>query len=70
MIGVEQVLLESGKDTDIMGDALPNLIYLSREKNINSPHHFKAGALNTLVKIPLSKASSNRNTLFSFQPKK
>ncbi|XP_073109213.1 cellulose synthase-like protein G3 [Elaeis guineensis] len=46
-----QVLLESGKDTDIMGDVLPNLIYLSREKNINSPHHFKAGALNTLVRV-------------------
>ncbi|XP_073109211.1 cellulose synthase-like protein G3 isoform X2 [Elaeis guineensis] len=46
-----KVLLESSKDTDIMGDALPNLIYLSREKNINSPHHFKAGALNTLVRV-------------------
>ncbi|XP_010912201.1 cellulose synthase-like protein G3 [Elaeis guineensis] len=46
-----QVLLESSKDTDITGNALPNLIYVSREKNINSPHHFKAGALNTLIRV-------------------
>ncbi|XP_008807239.2 cellulose synthase-like protein G3 [Phoenix dactylifera] len=46
-----QVLLESSKDADIMGDALPNLIYVSREKNITSPHHFKAGALNALVRV-------------------
>ncbi|KAG1346416.1 putative Cellulose synthase-like protein G2 [Cocos nucifera] len=46
-----KVLLESSKDKDIMGNALPNLIYVSREKNINSPHHFKAGALNALVRV-------------------
>jgi len=28
---------------------MPNLIYVSREKSKVSPHHFKAGALNTLV---------------------
>jgi len=28
---------------------MPNLIYVSREKSKVSSHHFKAGALNTLV---------------------
>ena len=32
-------------------EVMPNLIYVSREKNGASPHHFKAGALNTLVGI-------------------
>ncbi|KAL1222566.1 Cellulose synthase-like protein G2 [Cardamine amara subsp. amara] len=34
-------------ETEIM----PNLIYVSREKNRASPHHFKAGALNTLLRV-------------------
>ncbi|CAN6914350.1 unnamed protein product [Brassica oleracea] len=34
-------------ETEIM----PNLIYVSREKNGASPHHFKAGALNTLLRV-------------------
>ncbi|NP_001312567.1 cellulose synthase-like protein G3 [Nicotiana tabacum] len=46
-----QVLLESGKDRDITGDEMPNLIYLSREKSKNSPHYFKAGALNALLRV-------------------
>ncbi|KAM3396583.1 hypothetical protein P3S68_000095 [Capsicum galapagoense] len=46
-----QVLLESGKDKDITGHGMPNLIYLSREKNKSSPHHFKAGALNALLRV-------------------
>jgi hypothetical protein len=32
---------------------MPNLIYVSREKSRTSPHHFKAGALNVLVRFPL-----------------
>ncbi|XP_019259227.1 PREDICTED: probable cellulose synthase A catalytic subunit 6 [UDP-forming] isoform X2 [Nicotiana attenuata] len=31
---------------------LPLLVYVSREKNPAHPHHFKAGALNVLVKWP------------------
>ncbi|KAF8087197.1 hypothetical protein N665_0595s0010 [Sinapis alba] len=31
--------------------AMPNLIYVSREKRRASPHHFKAGALNTLLRV-------------------
>ncbi|KAJ0239645.1 hypothetical protein HA466_0232490 [Hirschfeldia incana] len=34
-------------ETEIM----PNLIYVSREKNRAIPHHFKAGALNTLLRV-------------------
>ncbi|KAI3828766.1 hypothetical protein L1987_02876 [Smallanthus sonchifolius] len=30
---------------------MPNLVYVSREKNKNSPHHFKAGALNSLLRV-------------------
>ncbi|XP_077212536.1 cellulose synthase-like protein G3 isoform X2 [Tasmannia lanceolata] len=46
-----QVLLESSKDRDVTGYELPNLVYLSREKSKSSPHHFKAGALNALVRV-------------------
>ncbi|GMQ05846.1 hypothetical protein CsSME_00050692 [Camellia sinensis var. sinensis] len=30
---------------------MPNLIYVSRHKSKTSPHHFKAGALNALVRV-------------------
>ncbi|KAL0873448.1 hypothetical protein Bca101_023153 [Brassica carinata] len=30
---------------------MPNLIYASREKSRATPHHFKAGALNTLLRV-------------------
>lgn len=46
-----QILLESDKDRDITGDFMPNLIYVSRQKDSSSPHHFKAGALNALVNL-------------------
>ena len=45
----QQVLLECGKDEDVMGHTMPNLVYVSRGKSINLPHNFKAGALNALV---------------------
>ncbi|KAL3506593.1 hypothetical protein ACH5RR_031975 [Cinchona calisaya] len=48
---VIQVLLESGKDKDVTGHSMPNLIYVSRQKSSTSPHHFKAGALNTLLRV-------------------
>ncbi|PKU74131.1 cellulose synthase-like protein G3 [Dendrobium catenatum] len=48
---VIQVLLESKKDKDITGYPLPNLVYISREKHLASPHNFKAGALNTLLRV-------------------
>ncbi|KAF9602084.1 hypothetical protein IFM89_024851 [Coptis chinensis] len=46
-----QVLLESAKVKDITGHRMPNLVYISREKNKTSPHHFKAGALNVLLRV-------------------
>ncbi|XP_027119792.2 cellulose synthase-like protein G3 [Coffea arabica] len=48
---VIQVLLESCKDKDVTGFPMPNLIYVSREKSRTSPHQFKAGALNTLLRV-------------------
>lgn len=48
---VIQVLLESGKHEDISGNSMPNLIYVSRQKSTTSPHHFKAGALNALLRV-------------------
>ncbi|CAI9093442.1 OLC1v1028944C1 [Oldenlandia corymbosa var. corymbosa] len=48
---VIQVLLEGSKDKDIEGNPMPNLVYISREKSKASPHHFKAGALNTLLRV-------------------
>ena len=32
-----------------MGNPIPNLVYVSREKRPTSAHNFKAGALNALV---------------------
>ncbi|XP_058095876.1 cellulose synthase-like protein G3 [Magnolia sinica] len=54
---VIQVLLESSKDMDVMGHHLPNLVYVSRQKSRSSPHHYKAGALNVLLRV--SAAMSN-----------
>jgi hypothetical protein len=43
-----QVLWDSGKEGD--GHGIPSLIYISREKSPRHPHHFKAGAMNVLVR--------------------
>ncbi|KAL9349819.1 hypothetical protein Peur_057074 [Populus x canadensis] len=48
---VIQVLLDASKDKDIDGCLMPNLIYISRGKSKASPHHFKAGALNALLRV-------------------
>ncbi|RVW91613.1 Cellulose synthase-like protein G3 [Vitis vinifera] len=48
---VVQVLLEYGKDNDATGHGMPNLVYISREKSTDSPHNFKAGALNVLLRV-------------------
>ncbi|XP_039166803.1 cellulose synthase-like protein G3 [Eucalyptus grandis] len=48
---VIEVLLDNSKDRDITGNVMPNLIYLSREKSNNISHHFKAGALNALLRV-------------------
>ncbi|KAE8694652.1 Cellulose synthase-like protein G1 [Hibiscus syriacus] len=48
---VIQVLLDSHNNKDIAGHFLPNLIYVSRQKSKTSPYHFKAGALNVLLRV-------------------
>ncbi|KAG2712180.1 hypothetical protein I3760_04G112600 [Carya illinoinensis] len=32
-------------------DGLPHLVYISREKRHNHPHHYKAGAMNALTRV-------------------
>ncbi|KAK4577328.1 hypothetical protein RGQ29_027733 [Quercus rubra] len=32
-------------------DGLPHLVYISREKRPNHPHHYKAGAMNVLARV-------------------
>ncbi|GAB4834601.1 hypothetical protein Ancab_032863 [Ancistrocladus abbreviatus] len=46
-----KVLLNNCIEKDSIGHSMPNLIYLSREKSKTQHHHFKAGALNTLVRV-------------------
>uniref|UniRef100_M1A4Z2 Cellulose synthase CslG n=1 Tax=Solanum tuberosum TaxID=4113 RepID=M1A4Z2_SOLTU len=46
-----QVLLANNKDKDITNVFMPNLVYISRQKSKTSPHHFKAGALNVLLRV-------------------
>ncbi|CAM8985987.1 unnamed protein product [Rhodiola kirilowii] len=36
---------------DISGEPLPTVVYLAREKRRNYSHHFKAGAMNTLIRV-------------------
>ncbi|XP_031504694.1 cellulose synthase-like protein G3 [Nymphaea colorata] len=48
---VIEVLVAADKDTDGMGNAMPNIIYMSREKSTACHHHFKAGALNSLLRV-------------------
>lgn len=42
-----QVMIENKEDE---ADGLPHLIYVAREKRPKCSHHFKAGAMNVLVK--------------------
>ncbi|GFP98084.1 cellulose synthase-like protein g3 [Phtheirospermum japonicum] len=55
---VIKVLLNSKKAMDIGGGPMPNLVYISRQKNSNTTHHFKAGALNTLLRVSASMTNS------------
>ncbi|KAE8663141.1 Cellulose synthase-like protein E1 [Hibiscus syriacus] len=48
-----QILID-GRDpnaVDIGGNPLPTLVYLSREKRPQHHHHFKAGAMNSLIRV-------------------
>ncbi|KAK4489217.1 hypothetical protein RD792_005012 [Penstemon davidsonii] len=46
-----KVLSQTSKDEDVSGFPMPNLIYVCREKSRAVPHQFKAGALNTLLRV-------------------
>ncbi|PIN09006.1 Cellulose synthase (UDP-forming) [Handroanthus impetiginosus] len=48
---VVQVISQNSEDKDDAGCSLPNLIYVSRQKSRTIPHHFKAGALNVLLRV-------------------
>ncbi|WCJ40586.1 cellulose synthase like G3 [Euphorbia peplus] len=58
-----QVLLDNKKDKDVTGHNLPNLVYVSREKSNSAHHHFKAGALNSLIRV--SAVMSNAPIILS-----
>ncbi|XP_050288230.1 cellulose synthase-like protein E6 [Quercus robur] len=48
-----QILID-GRDSeavDIQGQPLPTLVYLAREKRTQYHHHFKAGAMNALIRV-------------------
>ncbi|CAJ1963856.1 unnamed protein product [Sphenostylis stenocarpa] len=48
-----QILLD-GKDSsakDVDGNVMPILVYLAREKRPQVPHNFKAGAMNSLLRV-------------------
>ncbi|KAK4275302.1 hypothetical protein QN277_018409 [Acacia crassicarpa] len=36
---------------DVEGSVMPTLVYLAREKRPQYPHHFKAGAMNSLIRV-------------------
>ncbi|XVE64658.1 hypothetical protein DITRI_Ditri07aG0118200 [Diplodiscus trichospermus] len=48
---VIQVISDKSQDKEVTGHFLPNLIYISRQKSKSSPHPFKAGALNVLLRV-------------------
>eukprot|EP00271_Cylindrocystis_brebissonii_P004551 TRINITY_DN1628_c0_g3_i2.p1 TRINITY_DN1628_c0_g3~~TRINITY_DN1628_c0_g3_i2.p1 ORF type:complete len:1001 (+),score=165.20 TRINITY_DN1628_c0_g3_i2:1-3003(+) len=49
--GMIQVFLGPSGGTDIEGNTLPRLMYVSREKRPGFNHHKKAGAMNALVRV-------------------
>lgn len=48
---VEVLLRGNGGDIDADGKPMPTLVYVSREKRPDHPHHYKAGALNALNRV-------------------
>lgn len=56
---VIQVLLDNNNDRDVSGCLLPTLTYVCRQKKTSFPHHFKAGALNTLLRVSASMSNAS-----------
>ncbi|XP_057842154.2 cellulose synthase-like protein E6 isoform X1 [Cryptomeria japonica] len=48
---IVQILLMNKEEMKVDRQGLPNLVYLAREKRPGYPHHFKAGALNALIRV-------------------
>ncbi|KAL8469678.1 hypothetical protein ACS0TY_032505 [Phlomoides rotata] len=50
---IVQILIEgwNPESTDIKGNRLPTLVYLAREKRPGWPHNFKAGSMNSLIRV-------------------
>jgi len=44
-------VIQENSSSEIEQVKLPFLVYVSREKKPSQPHHFKAGALNALVRF-------------------
>ncbi|CAI5512230.1 unnamed protein product [Closterium sp. Naga37s-1] len=49
--GMIQVFLGPSGGTDVEGNPLPRLVYVSREKRPGYNHHKKAGAMNSLIRV-------------------
>ncbi|CAI5522924.1 unnamed protein product [Closterium sp. NIES-64] len=49
--GMIQVFLGPSGGTDVDGNPLPRLVYVSREKRPGYNHHKKAGAMNSLIRV-------------------
>ncbi|KAK4340653.1 hypothetical protein RND71_039154 [Anisodus tanguticus] len=61
-VGTKDTTVHFGPNIEIIGQRgsgakyndkakIPTLVYVSREKNPSHPHHFKAGALNVLLRV-------------------
>ncbi|KAL3537194.1 hypothetical protein ACH5RR_000560 [Cinchona calisaya] len=50
---IVQILIDgrNPNSVDIDGYLLPTLVYMSREKRPQRPHHFKAGSMNALIRV-------------------
>ncbi|KAJ9690008.1 hypothetical protein PVL29_012597 [Vitis rotundifolia] len=50
---IVQILIDGrdGKAVDVEGQPLPTLVYLAREKRPQYHHNFKAGAMNSLIRV-------------------
>uniref|UniRef100_A0A1S4BLZ1 Cellulose synthase-like protein E6 n=1 Tax=Nicotiana tabacum TaxID=4097 RepID=A0A1S4BLZ1_TOBAC len=46
-----QILIDSSENVDVVGQIFPTLVYLAREKRPQHHHHFKAGAMNALIRV-------------------
>ena len=49
-------------------DGLPGLVYLSREKRPNHSHHYKAGAMNVLVRCFLRQRNFKKSYMIFINP--